>query len=100
MTKRNIIWIYSIIILYSLGPLLCVLISCAIASATGSRLDEAGVHPCMIHGVDFGGVLSTLFVSGWFMFLTIPSGFLAILIFTAVLLFRRHRAKRAGVLGS
>jgi len=95
MTKRKIIWIYCFILLYSFGPLLGVFLACGIASATGSRLDESGVHPCIIHGVDYGGALLDLFVCGFFMFLTIPTGLLAMLIFTVVLLIRRHLAKRA-----
>src|SRR5690349_4635195 len=84
MTTRKIIWGYCLITLYSVAPILCVLISSGIASATGSRLDEAGAHLCIILGVDVGGVLAAMFVCGWFMLVTIPTGLIAMLIFTIV----------------
>ncbi len=43
----------------------------------GCRLDEAGTYPCVVAGVDVGGLLSFLFVLGWLMLVTIPVGVLA-----------------------
>jgi len=60
--------------LLTFGPLLGVLVASAVAGAFGCRLDEAGSYPCMVAGVDVGGLLSTLFVLGWLMLLTLPLG--------------------------
>lgn len=56
------------------GPLLGVLLASAVAGANGCRLDEAGSYPCVVAGVDVGGLLSTLFVLGWLMLVTLPAG--------------------------
>jgi hypothetical protein len=60
--------------LLTFGPLLGVLLASAVASANGCRLDEAGAYPCVVAGVDVGGLLSGLFVLGWLMLLTLPLG--------------------------
>ena len=91
MTTRKIIFTYCLIFLYSVAPILCVLISSVVASAAGSRLDEGGSHPTYVLGVDVGGVLYALFVCGWFMLLTVPTGFIAMLIFTIIWVVRRRR---------
>lgn len=95
MTTRKIVFTYFCIALIAVAPLLSVLLSSAIAAATGSRLDEAGVHPCIVLGVDLGPLLNFMFVCGWFMLLTIPVGLLAMLAFTVLWLIQRYRAKRA-----
>ena len=82
--------IYLLILLYMLAPILCVLLASAVASATGSRLDEGNAHPCIILGCDFGWLLYALFVSGWFVFLTVPTGLLAIVVTILVRGFRRR----------
>lgn len=94
MSAKKIILIYCLIVLYSVAPILCVIISSGIALATGSQLDESGSHPCIICGVDVGGILVTMFVCGWFSLVTIPTGLLAMLAFTVVWIILRIRAKR------
>ena len=49
----------------------------------------------MVFGTDIGGTLNFMFVCGWFMFLTIPTGLFAMLIFTVAWMIGRSRAKRA-----
>ena len=68
--------------LFTAAPLLSVVIASCVASHYGSQLDEGGPHPCVIHGVDVGGILYDMGVAGWFMILTVPIGLLAILMFT------------------
>jgi hypothetical protein len=85
--------IYLGIVLYTVAPILCVLIASGIAYVTGSRLDEGNAHPCIVLGIDIGGLLYVLAVSGWFMFFTIPTGLLALLIFTIIWIVRRQKEK-------
>jgi len=94
MSRRRILLIYCLIFLFAAAPLICVMIACGVASAAGSHVDEGGVHPCIIGGVDYGEAVLNLFMCGWLMFLTIPAGFLAMLVFTGIWLFLRRRAKR------
>jgi len=41
------------------------------------KVDEGSVHPCMINGHDYGELLYSLGVMGWFMLVTIPGGLVA-----------------------
>ena len=49
----------------------------AIANAYGCKVDEGSVHPCIINGHDYGELLYSLGVMGWFMLVTIPGGLVA-----------------------
>ena len=77
--------IYLVLILYTVAPIICVLIASGLAAAFGCRVDESGKQPCMAWGRDIGGLLVNLFVSGWFMLVTFPTGGLALVIYTIVL---------------
>ena len=48
-----------------------------IANAYGCKVDEGSVHPCIINGHDYGELLYSLGVMGWFMLVTIPGGLVA-----------------------
>ena len=85
---------YILLVLFTVAPILSVTIASAVASHFGGKLDEGGPHPCIIHGVDVGGTLYSMFVAGWLMLLTLPIGFLAILMFTLKLLQARLRNRR------
>jgi hypothetical protein len=41
-------------------------------------VDEGSVHPCIINGHDYGELLYSLGVMGWFMLVTIPGGLVAL----------------------
>ena len=75
------------------APILSVLIASAIATATGSKLDEGSSHPCIIFGVDIGELLYAMGVAGWFVFVTFPTGLLAIATVIIVRGFRRRKAR-------
>jgi hypothetical protein len=92
MTKRKIIFTYCLIALYSVAPILCILISSAVATAAGSQLDESGAHPTYVLGVDVGEILSAMFVCGWFTMVTVPTGLIAMLVFTVIWVVRRRKA--------
>ena len=89
--------VYSGLLLYTVLPLLCVLVAGAIANHFGCRLDESGAHPCIVGGSDWGGTLITLAVAGWFMLVTIPTGAIAIILYTVALLIAKASAKRGQI---
>ena len=60
-----------------------------IANAAGCRVDEGSVHPCVISGHDYGELLYTLGVMGWFMLITLPAGALAFAAWLLTLLLHR-----------
>ena len=83
------------IIAGALAPVLSVLISMGVAERFGCVLNEADSHPCVILGMDFGGLLGAMFVMGWFALATVPLGTIALLVWivaAAVLYFRSRRA--------
>src|SRR3984893_16414916 len=103
-TPRKFPWIIYWVVLFfilmvALAPVGSVVLCYLIANAHGCTVDEGSVHPCVIGGKDYGELLYTMGVSGWFMFLTIPAGLLAGVIWLAVLVLRRvsWRKRRAAV---
>lgn len=86
-----------LILAVSAAPIGSVIACSAIANAYGCQVDEGSVHPCVIGGQDRGELLYTMFVSGWFMLLTIPVGALAFVVWLIVLILHREkwRARRA-----
>ena len=93
MSRRKIIFIYGLILLYAVAPLLSVLVCGVIASAAGCNVSEAGASPCPILGFDMGGVLVTMLVCGWLIFWTLPSGLLFLVVFTLMVFILRRRRK-------
>lgn len=78
--------IFMLIVLYTIGPILCVLLCTLIANTLGCQVDEGNVHPCNCLGVDIGGPLYALGMMGWFALITLPTGVLALIVYFAVLL--------------
>jgi hypothetical protein len=76
---------YGSIFLWMFLPMIPVAIASAIAWFCGSQLDEGGPHPCILFGRDIGGMLSDMAMMGWFGLLTLPSGFLALIIFNIII---------------
>lgn len=68
------------ILLFALAPLLPGLLGGIIADANGCALNEAGVHPCMIGGSDYGETLHFMFMLGWFGIITLPLGASALIV--------------------
>ena len=67
------LWILALVmIVIGLLPMAGVLVSSGIAGLAGCPLNEGGVNPCVILGLDLGPLLAMLFVGGWFFFLTAP----------------------------
>ena len=74
-------------------PLFSVLFTAAMASAFDCRVDEGSVHPCIVAGIDIGGLLYTTGVMGWLMLVSLPLAALALvwLLLTAVWTFGLRR---------
>jgi hypothetical protein len=66
--------LFALVLLYTIAPILSVLIAGQIASSLGCRLDEGDAHPCLCLGVDIGRPLNVMFVSAWFALITLPTG--------------------------
>jgi hypothetical protein len=86
MTRRAKLIGYGIILLWTLWPFIPVFVASAIASHYGARLDEGSAHPCIVNGRDIGPTLYSMGVMGWFGLLTIPTGLLALALFTVMIL--------------
>ena len=56
----------------------------AVANALDCTLNEGDVHPCPFLGLDLGGLLYDLFVSGWFGLLTIPASAILLVVWFVV----------------
>ena len=82
MTARKTLTIYAALLVYTLAPIASVLIAASIAKLAGADVDEGRSHPCVILGIDIGGLLYSMFVLGWLGLITLPTGGLAILIFS------------------
>src|SRR6476619_458909 len=66
-----------VILAFAFAPIGSVILCAAIANAYGCKVDEGSVHPCIINGHDYGELLYSLGVMGWFMLVTIPGGLVA-----------------------
>lgn len=61
-------------------PFLAVIWSSWFADKHGCTLNEAGYHPCVVNGIDWGDWLGAAFVSGWLGLITIPVGIATLLV--------------------
>jgi hypothetical protein len=80
---RSLATSFVLILLFTGFPVICVMASSTFARTLGCTLNEGDVHPCPFLGVDLGGALYALFVSGWFGLLTIPLGAALLLMWLA-----------------
>lgn len=72
IAKRRVLLLL-LILLMGAAPLISVTIAGIAASLNDCRLDEAAAYPCVIAGHDFGELLSTMSVAGWFGLVTLPA---------------------------
>lgn len=77
---------YLLLMLLTTAPLISAYLASSIGAVYGCQVDESGVHPCVVHGVDVGRVLAAMFTLGWLALLTVPGGGLAIVAYTIKLL--------------
>jgi hypothetical protein len=66
-----------------------VMLCGAIANAYGCKVDEGSVHPCVINGRDYGELLYSPGVMGWFMLVTLPGGLVAFVSWLVFLILHR-----------
>jgi hypothetical protein len=92
MKRRTIFIGYGVIVLWMLLPMISVFTASAIAEASGCNLDEGSAHECMVSGTDIGETLYTMFVLGWLFFLTVPTGLVALVLFTVIVWIKRIRS--------
>ncbi|AMB43836.1 hypothetical protein [Methylobacterium sp. AMS5] len=53
-------------------PALLFALGFGLARLTGCRVDEGSAHPCLVAGIDIGGLLYTLLMMGWLVILALP----------------------------
>lgn len=84
------------IVLVGIAPVLSAFAASFIADAAGCVLNEGGIHPCLIGGVDFGDTLAVLFMAHWLALMTLPVAALALVVWLVALVLtlivRRRRA--------
>jgi hypothetical protein len=90
--------VLALIILIALAPIGSVVACGWIANAHGCKVDEGSIHPCIVNGKDYGQLLYTLGVMGWFMLVTLPGGALAFGLWLVVLLLHRSRWRKRGLI--
>ena len=83
------VWI--LLVAFTLMPLGGVMAAGGLADLWGCTVDEGGATPCLVAGRDMGDFLVELFVSGWFMLLTMPVGAVLLLMWLVVRLRGRPR---------
>lgn len=81
--------IFAVITLFATAPLLSVMFTYFVADSQNCVVNEASVHPCMILGMDWGGLLYFTGVMGWFMLATLPLGAGALLVWLVMLIIHR-----------
>lgn len=91
---------FLVILLLALFPVISVFIVYLVADANGCRVDEAGIYPCVVFGIDLGGLLAFMGIMGWLMLATIPFGGMALMLWCVVLighlLYRRYKSAQPG----
>ena len=94
-SKRLMIWALGLILLFGFFPVLSLLLALLFALPFGCELDEGSVHPCVVLGLDFGGLLYSMSVGGLFAMFTIPLAGPALIVwlivFVVLRLMRRPR---------
>lgn len=93
MTRRTISIVYSLIVAWMFLPLVPVIIAGIIATICGVQLDEGSAHPCIVLGTDFGETLYCMGVMGWFCLMTFPTGILAMIVFTPIVIISKRASR-------
>ncbi|EKF19003.1 hypothetical protein [Nitratireductor pacificus] len=97
-SRRRVVILFAVafvaIVLLASLPIISVLIATLIAGSTDCTLNEGNIHPCVVAGVDLGGMLNTMFVLGWLMLMTIPLGVAGLAVWTVVAIIFWIRSRR------
>ncbi|MGN7124943.1 hypothetical protein [Methylorubrum thiocyanatum] len=65
-------------------PALLFALGFALVHLTGCRADEASAHPCLVAGIDIGGLLYALLMMGWLVVLLLPFMLLTLVIWLGI----------------
>jgi hypothetical protein len=89
----------ALIVLFTVGPLVGLLLGGAVAGALGCNMPIAASAPCLFMGADLSEALAVAVALGYLAFFTLPAGttlvgiwLVAAVIVTLVWLLRRRRA--------
>ncbi|MDB5225150.1 MAG: putative rane protein [Candidatus Adlerbacteria bacterium] len=61
-------------VIFAVVPVIVLLIAIVMAVANGCQLSEAAAYPCLIGGIDFGGLLGMMAMTGWLALFSVPVG--------------------------
>src|SRR5579862_6391600 len=73
---------YLLIVFSAILPILIAISAGTIAKSYGCTANEAGSYPCIIGDTDYGGLISLMGVFGWFFFISFPSAFVGLILWT------------------
>lgn len=73
------------IVVFALLPVASVFLTYLIAEANNCQVNEAYVQPCVVLGIDLGGLLYGMGVMGWLMLVTLPLGGGALIVWLVML---------------
>jgi hypothetical protein len=79
--------VYGILVSWTIFPVVCVLVVIAISTIFGCQVNEGSPMPCLVFGVEIGKTLYTLGVMGWLGIVTLPTGGLALIVYTLLVFF-------------
>lgn len=77
--------LFVVIVLVGIAPVLLAFSASLIADAAGCVLNEGGINPCLIGGVDVGDTLAVLFMTHWLALMTLPVAGLALVVWLVAL---------------
>lgn len=86
MSNRLKVFLFFGILFYTVGPALLVFVAASVATSLGCTLNEGDVSTCRLVGVDIGGLLYAMTVTGWLAIATIPTGTIALGVYVVCLL--------------
>ena len=82
--KKRVIVAFAVtgglILVVTLLPVVITLASPVVAGALGCRISLESIQPCWVGGLDYGTFLTGMFVSGVYIFFTLPAGVVMALI--------------------
>ena len=97
MKRFTYVILWGVVLICSL-PMLGIVWSSWFASKHGCTLNEAGYHPCIVNGSDWGHSLGAAFVGGWYGLITFPIGLAIFLVIVTMMVFgliKKRRERKA-----
>lgn len=85
---------YVIVLFIGILPILIAMTAELIGEVLDCNINEAGTDDCVRYGIHLGDTLSSMFIFGWFTFLSIPIGLLLFLGWTVYGIFRIYNQRK------